>query len=97
LPDPAPELIIEVGITGSSLDRFPIYAAVGVQEIWRYDGERVRFHALEGNGWRTIETSLVLPPMTAAQAIIFIQEDRRRKANDWLRAVREWIRARAQS
>jgi len=90
--DPPPELVIEVDITSSSLDRFPIYAAVGVEEVWRYDGQRVRFHALEGSNWRLVDESLVLPPMTAAQATIFLERDRREKASDWLRALQEWIR-----
>ncbi|MBZ5618558.1 MAG: Uma2 family endonuclease [Acidobacteriia bacterium] len=47
--DPPPELTIEVDITSSSLNRFPIFAAVGVAEVWRYDGERVQFHTLEGS------------------------------------------------
>jgi len=93
--DPPPELIIEVDITSSSLDHFPLYAAIGVSEIWRYDGERVRFHRLEGSAYTPIEESIVLPPMTAAQATIFVERDRRDKATDWRRAVREWVRARS--
>jgi Uma2 family endonuclease len=95
--DPPPELIIEVDITRSSLNRFPIFAAVGVSEIWRYDGERVRFHALEGTAYRQIDESLILPPMTAAQATIFVESDRHESATTWLRAVREWVRSRSDS
>ena len=93
--DPPPELIIEVDISRSSLNRFPIFAAIGVAEIWRYDGQRVQFHALEGKAYRPIDQSLVLPPMTAAQATIFLERDRHEKAILWLRALREWIRAQA--
>jgi Uma2 family endonuclease len=93
--DPPPELIIEVDITSSSLNHFPLYAAVGVSEIWRYDGQRVRFHKLAGNAYSPIDESIVLPPMTAAQATIFVESDRHEKATDWRRAVREWIRARS--
>jgi Uma2 family endonuclease len=93
--DPPPELIIEVDITSSSLDHFPLYAAIGVAEIWSYDGECVRFHKLEGSAYSPIEESIVLPPMTAAQATILVERVRHDKAIDWLRAVREWIRARS--
>jgi len=92
--DPPPELIIEVDITRSSLNHFPLYAAIGISEIWRYDGERARFHRLEGSGYTPIEESSVLPPMTAAQATIFVERNRHEKAPDWWRAVREWVRAR---
>jgi Uma2 family endonuclease len=35
--DPPPDLVIEVDYTSSSLDRLPIYKALGVSEVWRYD------------------------------------------------------------
>ncbi|SPF41379.1 conserved hypothetical protein [Candidatus Sulfopaludibacter sp. SbA4] len=92
--DPSPELIIEVDITRSSLNHFPLYAAIGIAEIWRFDGERVRFHRLEGSGYIPIEESVVLSPMTAAQATVFVERARHEKAPDWWRAVREWVRAR---
>jgi len=93
--DPAPELIIEVDISRSSLNRFPIFGAIGVAEIWRYDGDRVRFYALHENAYQHIEESTVLSPMTATQATAFLERGRREDWTDWLQAVREWIRARA--
>jgi Uma2 family endonuclease len=47
--DPPPDLVIEVDITSSSLDRMKIYAALGVPEIWRYDGARFFVYALESS------------------------------------------------
>lgn len=38
---PPPDLAVEVDITHSSLDRQAIYAALGVPELWRYDGQQV--------------------------------------------------------
>jgi Uma2 family endonuclease len=91
--DPPPELVIEVDMTSSSLPRFPIFAGLGIPEVWRYDGEHVSFHALEGKAYRAIERSVVLPPMTASQATIFLELSSRETAIAWMRAVREWIRA----
>ena len=91
--DPPPELVIEVDLTHSFLDRFRIWAAIGVAEVWRYDGERVRFHTLEANAYHEIEESLSLPPMTAEQATVFLELERRETAIVWDRAVREWIRS----
>ena len=34
--DPPPDLVIEIDITSPSLDKLPIYAQIGVPEIWRY-------------------------------------------------------------
>src|SRR5262249_11467857 len=44
--DPAPSLAIEVNYTSSSLDRMRIYAALRVNEVWRYD-DGLEFHKLE--------------------------------------------------
>jgi len=93
--DPPPELIIEVDITSSSLVHFPLYAAVGVSEIWRYDGQRVHFYALnDQRGYSLIEQSTVLPPMTATQATLFLERNGQMSAIAWIRSVRQWIRER---
>jgi Uma2 family endonuclease len=90
--DPPPELVIEVDITRSSLPKLPIFAAIGIAEVWRYDGERVFFHALEGDAYRLIEKSWVLPPMTASQAGVFLEMSRHEPAGEWETAVRDWVR-----
>jgi Uma2 family endonuclease len=91
--DPSPELVIEIDISRSSLNRFPIFAAIGVAEIWRYDGRRVQFYALEGNSYGSIDRSSILPPMTAAQATVFLEASKIEKSTVWLHEVREWVRA----
>ncbi len=35
--DIPPDLAIEIDLTSGSLNKLPIYAALGVAEIWRYD------------------------------------------------------------
>ncbi|AFZ29395.1 protein of unknown function DUF820 [Gloeocapsa sp. PCC 7428] len=44
--DPPPDLVLEIDITSSSIDKRPIYAAVGVPEIWRYDGRSLQVFLL---------------------------------------------------
>ncbi len=62
---PPPDLMIEVDVTSSSLIRFPIFAAFGVPEVWRYDGTRVAIFHLEGGQCAEVESSSALPPLTA--------------------------------
>jgi len=90
--DPPPDLVIEVDITGSSLSRFPIFAALGVPEVWRFDGDRVTMHRLERGRYAPIEASLALPPLTASQSTVFLDESRHEKSTVWLSRVREWVR-----
>ena len=74
--DPPPDLVIEIDITRSSLNRFPIFAALGVPEVWRFDGERVTMYRLESGRYLEIETSLSVPPLTASQSTVFLDESR---------------------
>lgn len=48
--DPPPDVAVEIDVTNESLSRFPIYAALGVPEIWRYDGRSACFYELAGDG-----------------------------------------------
>jgi hypothetical protein len=39
--DPPPDLAVEVDVSRSSLGKLNLYAAFGVPEVWRYDGQRL--------------------------------------------------------
>jgi len=91
--DPPPDLVIEVDITRSSLNRFPIFGAVGVPEVWRYDGERVRMYRLRGTEYEEILASGALPPLTAERATLFLEQSKTQTSTEWLSQVREWVRA----
>lgn len=41
--DPSPDLVIEVDITHTDLNKNALYAMLGVPEFWRYNGEILRF------------------------------------------------------
>lgn len=43
--DPPPDLVLEIDITNAS--NASIYAALGVTELWRHDGERLYIYTLE--------------------------------------------------
>jgi Uma2 family endonuclease len=92
LVDPPPDLVIEIDMTRGSLPRLPIFAAVGVPEVWRYDGARVAFYRLAAGRYEEIERSAALPPLTSRQAGVFLNESSRQKAPVWVRQVREWVR-----
>lgn len=45
--NPPPDLVVEVDFTSSSLDRLPIYADIGVPELWRYDEPVMQIYQLQ--------------------------------------------------
>jgi Uma2 family endonuclease len=90
--DPPPDLVIEIDITSPSLNKFPIYAAVGIPEVWRYDGSRVQILRLEGGQYGEVEQSIVLPSLTGAIVTQFLKEGQELKSTVWIRRVQEWAR-----
>ncbi len=90
--DPPPDLTIEVGVTSWSLDRFPIFAAFGVPEVWRCHEWRVTIYRLEGSRYVEADRSTALPPLTCALINRFLEERRRLRSTAWLRLVRDWAR-----
>src|SRR5262249_14914404 len=89
--DPPPELTIEVDISNCSLSRFPIYAAIGAEEVWRYDGDRVRFYRLDQGQYREVRESIALPPLTSTQASIWIERSQSEKVTAWTRSIQSWV------
>jgi len=90
--DPPPDLVIEIDITSLSLDRFPIFAAVGVPEVWRYDGEQVGMFRLRGKRYVKAQRSANFPRLTGEAATRFLRERKELKSTAWLRRLRAWAR-----
>ena len=90
--DPPPDLVIEIDISRSSLDRFPIFASIGVPEVWRYDGVRVAIFTLAGGAYQEHETSEAFPGVTSQIITQFMEESTTLQRTVWLRRVRTWAR-----
>lgn len=90
--DPPPDLVIEVDVTRSSLDKLGMYAAVGVPEVWRYSNESLAIFLLAERAYRPGGESQALPGATAEDLSRFVLEGRSCERPAWLRAVREWAR-----
>jgi Uma2 family endonuclease len=90
--DPPPDLTIEVDITRDSLNRFPIFAAVGIPEVWRFDGTKVMVYQLESKVYVETSNSLAFPALNAEIATRFMEQSQKLKSTAWLRKVRSWAR-----
>ncbi len=90
---PPPDLVVEIDITHPSLDKFPVYAAAGVPEVWHYDGQALKILRLEGDGYVEADESRALPRLTRETLTHFIEESATMSRLDWLRRVRAWARA----
>ena len=90
--DPPPDLAIEVDNASSSVDRMGIYAALGVPEIWRFDGESLSIYRLEGTEYRTINQSQVLPLVSSEDIFRFLQMSQSMGETTWVKTFRNWVR-----
>ena len=89
--DPPPDLAIEIDITSSSLDRLTIYAALGIQEIWRFDGENLFIYCLQYGNYQEQEKSNVLPILSRSVILNFLIRRGEKGENVLLREFREWL------
>ena len=66
-----PNLVIEVDITSRSIDKEPIYAAMGVAELWRWRNDALAIRRLrgDGSGYDDSPGSVLLPADQLAQHV----------------------------
>jgi Uma2 family endonuclease len=91
--DPPPDLAIEIDVTRWSIPRLPIYAAMGVPEVWRYDGKPVQcLHLAKSGDYRPSERSLSFPMLRPADLTRFIQQAESADLLAAGSAFRKWVR-----
>jgi Uma2 family endonuclease len=59
--DPAPDLIVEVDITNTDIDKNRLYASMNVPEFWQFDGYSLQIYQLQNQQYVEVETSPTFP------------------------------------
>ncbi len=96
--DPPPDLALEIDLTSPSLDRLPIYARLGVPEVWRYEpgpegsAGLLRLYALRGEAYEEVSVSSVFPQLPLAELPGLIERYRYEGRRALRRATRVWAR-----
>ena len=90
--DPPPDLALEIDVTSKSLDRFPIYARLGVPELWCYDSGNLKVYHLKQGKYVESEESLALPSLPVQDLPNIIELNRASGQRAIRRAVRAWVR-----
>lgn len=90
--DPPPDIVVEIDVTNASQHKFPIYAALGVSEIWRYDGSQAYFYSLSGEQYIETSHSRAFPFLPSAVLAQFIEQSKTAGQDAALDTVREWVR-----
>ncbi len=80
-------------MSNSSLNKLPIYAALGVPEIWRYDGNQLIAFILNNNhNYVQSDYSLTFPWLNLADILPFIDQSLRDGETATLKQFRQWIK-----
>ena len=91
--DPPPDLWIEVDHRGRSRGRLPLYAALGVPEVWRFHAraKRIWFGRLEAGSYVEIDQSLSLPMLTPQRVLEALSLGEGLSDSEWDPLLRAWI------
>lgn len=89
--NPPPDLVIEVDVTSPSLNKLPIYAALGVSEVWLYKGEKVEFYKLIGEKYQKVTNSTIFQFLSNEKATEFLRLSEMLPSSKWVKEVRNWV------
>ena len=90
--DPPPDLVIESDHTSSSLDKFEIYARLGVPEIWRVFSQQVSFWLLSGNTYVEAEHSHSFQFLTSTILNEYLEQGLMSGERRAAKTFRDWIK-----
>lgn len=92
--DPPPDLWIEVDNRSSSRGKLPVYAALGVPEVWRYRSRKktLAFLRLVDGSYEPVERSLALPMLTPALVLHALSLGEGVSESSWFGRLRDWVR-----
>ncbi|MEM1393599.1 MAG: Uma2 family endonuclease [Cyanobacteria bacterium P01_D01_bin.116] len=89
---PAPDLAIEIDITSTSVNKFDIYSALGVKELWRYDGKNLNFYQLLEGEYVECEFSIAFSLVSVKDISRFIEQSKTIGEIALLKSFRNWLK-----
>jgi Uma2 family endonuclease len=90
--DPPPDLVVEVDITHTDIDKLRLYASLGVPEFWRYNGELWRIYQLQGESYREVEASPTFGFVPKQKLYEFLAQAQQDEVSAE-RELRQWVRS----
>jgi Uma2 family endonuclease len=90
LVDPPPDIVFEVDVTSSSINKRSLFSEFGVPEIWQYNDESIEILNLVNGAYVKTESSSVLPFFTAKVLTDFIAESLALSGLEWMKKMRGW-------
>ena len=90
--DPPPDLALEIDIT--SRTRLSNYEALGVPELWRYDGQSLEINVLESGKYIKSNMSRNFPNFPLFDVMPrYVEQSKINGRNATIKAFRSWVRS----
>lgn len=86
-----PDLVIEVDVTNDSTIKMPVFAALGIPEVWHQRGDSVLILVLRGAQYIAAQ-SLAFPGLDGPTLARFFRQRTDCTAGEWCGRIREWVR-----
>jgi len=95
--DPPPDLVVEVDVANSSLDKLAVFASLGVPEVWRWVEGDLSIDLLRDGSYRRVDVSAELPMLSGGMITTLMAESRSLPRPEWLRRLTDWAAAHARN
>lgn len=90
--DPPPDLILEVDITHTDINKTQLYQEMKVPEFWRYNGSRLTIYLLTQGEYQESATSATFPILTKSMVYDFLAQCKTQGETQTKRAFRKMLR-----
>ncbi|PAX52748.1 Uma2 family endonuclease [Brunnivagina elsteri] len=90
--DPPPDIVLEVEYSRSAINKVNLYAAMGIPEFWRFNGNVLRIYTLSGKEYTEVQISPTFNPILVKEIPRFIQQAKKNGENTTTREFRTWVK-----
>ena len=89
--DPPPDLIIEIEYSSSAINKLQLYAAIGVPELWRYNGKELFIYKLENGKYLQCENSPIFEAINIKEIPTFLEKQKNIGEIAMVKEFRSWF------
>lgn len=91
--DPPPDLVVEIELSRSEINKVEFFASFGVTEYWCCEEERVTIFVLDGGDHRESAACVAMPDLTNDVLTRLLIQHRTMLRPDWFHMVSDWANA----
>jgi Uma2 family endonuclease len=91
--DPPPDLVVEIDISHSDIDKDNLYAQIGIPEFWRFNGQTLKIFQLQQGQYQEVTVSPSFPWVPLEVFYRFLQQCQDIGETQAYQELRAWVQA----